>query len=59
MRTALAHLHVPHPHVPHLHVAHHEPRWWLGHSLVAVAAAALVVYGAAVLLVLAGVLLFS
>ena len=54
MRTALAHLHVPHPQVPH-----HEPRWWLGHSLVAVATAAVVVYGAAVLLVLAGVLLFS
>jgi hypothetical protein len=54
MRTTLAHLHVPHP-----HVAHHEPKWWLGHSLVAVAAAALMIYGAAVLLVLAGVLLFS
>jgi hypothetical protein len=54
MRTTLAHLHVPHP-----HVAHHEPTWWLGHSLVAVAAAALMIYGAAVLLVLAGVLLFA
>jgi hypothetical protein len=54
MRTALAQLHVPHPHVPH-----HEPTWWLSHSLVAVAAAALMIYGAAVLLVLTGVLLFS
>ena len=54
MRTALAHLHVPHPQVPH-----HEPKWWLSHSLVAVAAAALMIYGAAVLLVLAWVLLFS
>ena len=54
MRTALAQLHVPHPHVPH-----HEPSWWVSHSLVAVAAAALMIYGAAVLLVLAGVLLFS
>lgn len=59
MRTARARLHVPHPHVPHLHVPHHEPKWWLSYSLVAVAAAALVIYGAAVLLVLAGVLLFS
>jgi len=54
MRTTLAHLHVPHP-----HVAHHEPKWWLSHSLVAVAAAALMIYGAAVLLVLAGLLLFA
>jgi hypothetical protein len=54
MRTALAHLHVPHP-----HVAHHEPTWWLSHGLAAVAAAALIIYGAAVLLVLAGVMLFS
>lgn len=54
MRTTLARLHVPHP-----HVEHHEPKWWLSHSLVAVAAAALIIYGAAVLLVLAGVLLFS
>ena len=54
MRTSLVHLHVPHPHLPH-----HEPTWWLGLSLVAVAAAALVIYGAAVLLVLAGVFLFS
>ena len=59
MRTSLVHLHVPHPHGPHPHMAHHEPTWWLGHGLVAVAAAALVVYGAAVLLVLAGVLLFA
>ena len=59
MRTALAHLHVPHPQVPHPQVPHHEPSWWLSHGLVAVVAAALMVYGAAVLLVLAGVLLFS
>ena len=54
MRTALAHLHVPHPQVPH-----HEPKWWVSHSLAAVAAAALMIYGAAVLLVLAWVLLSS
>jgi hypothetical protein len=54
MRTAHAHLHVPHPQVPH-----HEARWWLGHGLAAVAAAVLVVYGAAVLLVLTGMLLFA
>jgi hypothetical protein len=49
MRTALVHLHVP----------HHERSWWLSHSVVAIAAAALFLYVAAVLLVLAGVLLFT
>jgi hypothetical protein len=49
MRTALA----------HLHVRHHEPTWWLGHSLAAIAAVLVLVYAAAVLLVVAGVLLFS
>lgn len=49
MRTALA----------HLHLSHHEPRWWLSHSVAAVAAAVLLVYVAAVLLVIAGVLLFT
>jgi hypothetical protein len=49
MRTALAHLHVP----------HHEPTWWLSHGVAAIAVAVLLVYAAAVMLVLAGVLLFT
>ena len=49
MRTALAHLHVP----------HHQPTWWLSHSVAAIAVAVLLVYAAAVLIVLAGVLLFT
>ena len=52
MRTALAHLHVPHPHVAHQKVVA-EPqsrRRRRGRPGV---------YGAAVLLVLAGVLLFT
>ncbi|NYG06655.1 hypothetical protein BJ986_001142 [Phycicoccus badiiscoriae] len=49
MRTALAQLHVP----------HHETRWWLSHSAVAIAVGALLVYAAAVLLVVAGVLLLT
>ena len=49
MRTTLAHLHLP----------HHQPTWWLGHSLAAIAAAVVLVYAASILLVVAGVLLFS
>ena len=47
MRTSLAHLHVP----------HHASTWWLGHTAAAVAGACVLVYAAAVLLVLAGRLL--
>ena len=40
MRTAL----------DHLHVAHHQPRWWVGHAMAALAGAVAVLYAAAVLL---------
>lgn len=49
MRTDLAHLHVDMP--------HHDSRWWVAHTALAVVLLAVVVYAAAVLLVLAGTML--
>ena len=37
-----------------LHLAHHTSRWWVTHTSVAVAGAMVVLYVAAVLLVMAG-----
>jgi hypothetical protein len=42
MRTALDHLHVP----------HHPSGWWVGHTVGAVVGAMVLLYAAAVLLVL-------
>jgi hypothetical protein len=49
MRTDLVHLHVQMP--------HRDSRWWLGHTALAVVLAAVLLYAAAVLLVLAGTML--
>ncbi|WP_270889878.1 hypothetical protein [Pedococcus sp. 5OH_020] len=42
----------------HLHLPQHPSRWWLSHTVLAVVGALLVIYVAAVLLVLAAVFLF-
>jgi hypothetical protein len=42
MRTAL----------DHRHLSHHQPRWWVGHTMAAVVGAVAVLYAAAVLLTL-------
>lgn len=49
MRTDLTHLHVDMP--------HHDSRWWLGHTVLALVLLAVLLYAAAVLLVLAGSML--
>ena len=49
MRTDLVHLHVGLP--------HHDSRWWLGHTALAVVLLAVLLYAAAVLLALAGSML--
>jgi hypothetical protein len=49
MRTDLTHLNA--------HLPHHASRWWIGHAVVAVVVGVALLYGAAVLLVLAGRLL--
>lgn len=49
MRTDLTHLHVQLP--------HHDSRWWLGHTALAVVLFAVLLYAAAVLLVLLGSML--